>query len=828
MIYYVSNRRPDAQVGGILSWQKPEEVMPRIKEFYAQTKVLPLDIETNDLDPYIGDVLLVAIGDDKDQFVLDATTVNIRELLPEDPDDHEWILMNGKFDAKFMIVKYDFHIVKMFDVMVAAQKIWQGYAWHPKTRPDGARFNLPSIIKRVLKMDPGMDKDTRNEFIGMSPKTAVFTYRQISYSARDVTFLPKVKVKEQELLANYGIKYLDEIGAYIPYSTALIELEGFLVPEEQWKAKIKKHKIERHEIAVKLDVEFRRLRDQLPYEQRLYLLGAAYDRIRNEQPEPLMLDLFGNPMSERQYYKLPKGKAKLGDSTANIRWGSSAEVVKIFSLLEMMLPVIRDDKTPGRFEEISEAVPLHSIVPVKKGGVKIEVHTNVGPGLAFKFTTNADNLNQMLLENPNHPGKELVRLLIRFRELSTSLNSFGLKFLEKRNPVTGRIHSIYRTDTAVTGRFQSGEKDTMYPNLQNIPADMETRTCFYPKDPKYSVFTNDLSGAEVTIMCDIAHDEQLYEWAVRQDDAHSPIATRCWKNVFLYRAGIMAGMWASPREFWPLYNSEWATSTLELYSTSNEILAKAWNKYKTFVISKTENKAMRTDFKPITFGAVYTMQDKKCAKVLNITKDEGAIVIETIRRSIPATFDYVEAGAEFALSEGYLRIENRLGQRLLFPDVIDLLKIEEPTSSIAFKKKRDIEGLARNCLIQGPQAAMLKEAIVESTLWNRANKFDAQVINPVHDELAGRCLREYDGVNGDKQVLWLSDKAKLKLNPTKPLYLPQQITPGKELDALISNQEALQVSYPEFVRLTMIEAANRYLTHYKMGSSCIVKDTWTK
>jgi hypothetical protein len=408
------------------------------------------------------------------------------------------------------------------------------------------------------------------------------------------------------------------------------------------------------------------------------------------------------------------------------------------------------------------------------------------------------------------------------------LSSFGQNFLDKINPVTNKLHTTYRTDNTETGRFQSGQLRTNWPNLQNIPRKEVIRTAFTVDTANYSVITADLSGAEVVIMCDKARDSQLYEWAVKNDDAHSPIATACWRNVYLYQAGLFLGLWKNPKTFWK--NRDNSIRTLQR-SRSFEVVDKLMNLYETFTISKTENKAMRQDFKPITFGTVYGMHYKKCAKALNLSSvDEGAIVIETIRRAIPDTFEYVESCAEFALQNGYVIIDTRTNSRINYPEILQILETggEVNDNTLDWRDKTRIEGSARNVTIQGTQASMLKEAMTEIHLWKEHHKFDAGILNNVHDELNIRCPRAYDGVNGQQTVLWYSDEAKLELAPRRELYLPVVWTDSRTDTDLISTGKAHHVTFTDFVKLTMQSAANRYLTHYKMGVSAEVADTWVK
>ena len=428
----------------------------------------------------------------------------------------------------------------------------------------------------------------------------------------------------------------------------------------------------------------------------------------------------------------------------------------------------------------------------------------------------------MAIERPDNKAKHLLDLLVDYRHQDHNISSFGYNFLDNINPVTGRLHSIYRTDRAETGRFQSGDSDNGFFNSQNIPKEKDYRTPFHRKG--YTITTCDLSGAEVTIMCDKANDRKLYEWAVINDDAHSPIATACWRNVYLFRAGMRQGLWTTSNGFFQLRDNPMIYEVLT--NSSDDEVKRLLLLFTTFVIDKKNNKDMRTQFKSMTFGTVYGMYPKKGGKTLNIPQIEAEVVITTIKRAIPDTFKYVEGNIEFALENGYIHLDDRTNSRVLFPDVIKMLR---EGGELTHTQRSAVDGAARNYPIQGTQASMVKEAMVEIYLYFKHHKIDASIINMVHDELVVRQLPEYDGINGDKTVTWFSDEAKKAYNPRTSLIQPLVgLHVGRYINNIIEQGQAKQVSIPEFVKLTMSECANRYLTHFKMGADVTVADTWTK
>ncbi|MCL5460306.1 DNA polymerase, partial [Loigolactobacillus coryniformis] len=79
-------------------------------------------------------------------------------------------------------------------------------------------------------------------------------------------------------------------------------------------------------------------------------------------------------------------------------------------------------------------------------------------------------LNKYLLENSETILKPFIKLLLEHREYNKLISSFGNKFLEFINPVTGFIHSDYFQNNTATGRLSCSK-----PNIQQIPGIKEIR-----------------------------------------------------------------------------------------------------------------------------------------------------------------------------------------------------------------------------------------------------------------------------------------------------------------------------------------------------------------
>jgi DNA polymerase I-like protein with 3'-5' exonuclease and polymerase domains len=77
------------------------------------------------------------------------------------------------------------------------------------------------------------------------------------------------------------------------------------------------------------------------------------------------------------------------------------------------------------------------------------------------------------------------------------VSSFGQGHIDAINPKTGRIHTSYKQIGASSGRMSCGskqpntdlakykklpEKSCKYPNIQQLPKDVETRACFISEE----------------------------------------------------------------------------------------------------------------------------------------------------------------------------------------------------------------------------------------------------------------------------------------------------------------------------------------------------------
>jgi DNA polymerase I-like protein with 3'-5' exonuclease and polymerase domains len=147
---------------------------------------------------------------------------------------------------------------------------------------------------------------------------------------------------------------------------------------------------------------------------------------------------------------------------------------------------------------------------------------------------------------------------------------------------------------------------------------------------------------------------------------------------------------------------------------------------------------------------------------------------------IPKTFAMVEANAKFAVTHGYLILNTRTNSRMYFPYVLNSITSKVP---LEFRDKSNAESAARNSPIQGTQADMIKECMVEIDKFIVANNYDIHLLKSVHDELVYLIPKHMDGHS----------------------------------EEFLSSPD--NFNFDAYVKKTMVEVCNRYLTNITMGVS---------
>lgn len=788
MVYFITNREDTYKSLKEKSPYYPDIEILNFKEglelfiaWIRDEKEIGFDTETNGLDAYTNDVHLWIFGSETTQFVFHC--VDINEVIPY--IGIKLIGHNIKFDIKFLYANTKLLYRNVYDTMIAEQRIYM---------KSGLLFSLDNLVLRYMKEIPSeMDKRIRMEFVGQPIETFRVEYKHILYAVGDVKYLFPIKRMQEELINKFKLNNLI-YSVELPLISiiAKAELTGFRFNYPKWEAIANANIDKRYDAELKLDSIVLEFIDKLPKERRIMFNKKMFINRPKEvlSPDEIakqigQVDLFGEEsnytaFSKRTLKTPPKAKSY------HFNYGSEAQIVELFAKLDE--PLLTDS------EDL--------IIPTFNRRGKIDK-------TSYSFKTGEDSLNKYLIILPNTRMKPFIDILLEHRGLSNKINTFGKNYFHKLNPVTGNLHTIFRQCEAATGRLQSGggrsEPDKI--NAQNIPRDVQMRNCFLARDG-YSIGTHDYSGAELIVASSFSNDKKLYEIGVK-GDIHSHVAQACWRAIYNLRA---VNSQKSLNNLVEVIGKD--AYNFELFPET-EKLVKEIEKYSnlaiTYTVTKSINKDIRTDFKPMLFGVIYGMYAKKAGMTLNISEQEGQMVIDIVKKEFPDVFRMVEAAVKFALSNGYIILNKRTNSRAWFPNIIKVLRGEiHPSEAFKFTNKEQSE--ARNIPIQGTQADFMKEASVRLYNWITDNGYEDEItmLSWVHDEIVDEHPNYLNGKSDEWKAWILENEQGLRYTSIK----------GNTISGL---------SFPEVKQLIMEETANLYLREsITIKADYMVEPYWTK
>lgn len=284
----------------------------------------------------------------------------------------------------------------------------------------------------------------------------------IIYSANDVKYLEDIMNKQLEILLPRGQKLALEVENRAILPTAYFEFCGVNLDAERWKAKMAK------------DQE---------------ALNKAKERLDN-----FVVGMYKEDKSFSKFIKIVEpdlfGFSKAGPA-CNINWNSSKQVILFLESLGFKLET-KDKAT---------------------GGIKKSVDATVIEG-----------------QKNIHP---IAEVYLNFKAAQKVTSTYGQNFLDLINPVTGRLHTSFNQIGTDTHRYSSGggEDKEVIPgkkvplvNLQNLPADAETRACFCAEKGNKWI-SADYSGEESVILANIAKDTAMIDLFTNGcGDLHSLVA----------------------------------------------------------------------------------------------------------------------------------------------------------------------------------------------------------------------------------------------------------------------------------------------------------------
>ena len=214
-----------------------------VAEYCASKTVLGVDTETEGLDFTCKKMIMLQIGDEDTQFVIDTRYVNIDALKPIlESRDIIKIFHNAKFDYKFIKKWSGITCECIYDTFLTEIVISCGKS---------SGYGLKDLCKRYLNVE--LNKDVRNQFIGLTGQP--FNDSQINYGAKDVEYLCKIKELQQPTIDKYKLQNVVDLENEVVKAFADMEYNGLDLDTESWKEIEAVNTLKADSLAFNLDQE---------------------------------------------------------------------------------------------------------------------------------------------------------------------------------------------------------------------------------------------------------------------------------------------------------------------------------------------------------------------------------------------------------------------------------------------------------------------------------------------------------------------------------------------------------------------------------------------
>lgn len=285
----------------------------------------------------------------------------------------------------------------------------------------------------------------------------------------------------------------------------------------------------------------------------------------------------------------------------------------------------------------------------------------------------------------------LVQWILKHRELSKSLDSYGLSFLKNVNSITKRVHTNYNQLYPTTGRLSSEN-----PNLQNIKKNSDYRDCFMAQEG-WDLITSDYSAQELRLIAAASQDPVWLEAFKNGEDLHGKLCELTFK---IDKSKV--------KEPFPM----------------------------------ATDKSYRDIQKMIDFMLAYGGSEHKLSDSTGMSITEAQRVIKDFFREVPKVEKYLNESGEFGKLNGYCRTLAPIGRIRWFPEFVKLNTMSPREANIVLG---EIERASKNSPIQGSGADMMKSAMVliykyimRNHLWDKV-----RIVLQVHDEIVIECRKDF-------------------------------------------------------------------------------------
>lgn len=195
-------------------------------DFVSTTRLLGYDVETTGLDFTRDKILLIQIGNDKEQYIFDARKLK-RDMIPVlqalvDKPGLKLVAHNSKFDYGMTLTNYGIRLENIACTFINAKLLNVG--------KNGVGSGLAESLEKFCGVS--IDKKEQKSFINMANKE--FTESQLMYAAKDIVHLVKLYQVTMRMLDSRDMTDLAELEHNTAKVTADMEIVGMYVDKKLW------------------------------------------------------------------------------------------------------------------------------------------------------------------------------------------------------------------------------------------------------------------------------------------------------------------------------------------------------------------------------------------------------------------------------------------------------------------------------------------------------------------------------------------------------------------------------------------------------------------
>jgi DNA polymerase-1 len=204
-----------------------------------------VDTETDGLNPFKNEIILIQVGNTEKQWVIDNRVIAIEPLKPYlEATDIVKLGQHLQFDWKFLALQ-DMRMQNLADTMLAEQVLRCGL---------GMRVNMQVMAKHYLRIDIAKDDDLRQSF--KDTPVGELTEEQLKYAAGDCIYPVYIAKHQKPLIKNRGLRNTLSLEHAVLPILAQMELAGMRIDQEAWTKLYQEAIASRGEAELRLDKLF--------------------------------------------------------------------------------------------------------------------------------------------------------------------------------------------------------------------------------------------------------------------------------------------------------------------------------------------------------------------------------------------------------------------------------------------------------------------------------------------------------------------------------------------------------------------------------------------